>query len=131
VAPDILLYGTGGVAFQRVKETLLCSATVFADGCFPNPVTADATLTGWTAGAGIEAALAGNWLVRGESRYADDGRFTRNFAFGPTSFVGDVAVTTKVATHTAVLGLAYKFGAPVTGTFEPAMPVKAPVSRPS
>ena len=54
-----------------MKETLLCVA--LADGCVPGPVTATATttLTGWTAGGGIEAGFWGNWLVRGEYRYAD------------------------------------------------------------
>jgi outer membrane immunogenic protein len=131
-APNILLYGTAGVAFQHVKETILCSGTVLPDGCFPISLvsTAEKTLTGWTAGFGIEAAFAGNWLVRGEYRYADFGNFDNRFDLGPTNPLGTAVTTTHFFTHTATLGLAYKFGLPVATDPVPVMPVKALVKAP-
>src|SRR5262249_1653778 len=91
VTPDIMLYGTGGIAFQRVEATMTCGATSATSGlspaCFnqilPNGSGLIHTQTdgtwrpGWTVGGGVELKLAQiglpNWLLRGEYRYSDFG----------------------------------------------------------
>jgi outer membrane immunogenic protein len=55
-------YVTGGFAFGDVKT----SVSGFSDS--------SATKTGWTLGAGVEAALAGPWTAKLEYLYVDLGR---------------------------------------------------------
>ena len=69
------------------------------------------TLTGWTIGGGIEQKF-GSWLLRGEYRYSDYGSVDGVlFAGQPVIDPGADAVhySVSVRTHTATLGLAYKF----------------------
>jgi outer membrane immunogenic protein len=127
VTPNILLFATGGAAWLHLETTSDCSTVSapiatcasgnFFNGTLGPIVIGDSTTrTGWTVGAGIEALLGRNWLVRGEYRYAD---------FGTASFT-DVRTCTgcsqpseanplvvssalRVVTHTATVGLAYKF----------------------
>jgi outer membrane immunogenic protein len=58
-----LPYVTGGLAFGDIKA----STPGFAGG--------SSTRTGWTAGAGLEFALAGNWTAKVEYLYVDLGSF--------------------------------------------------------
>jgi outer membrane immunogenic protein len=133
IAPNVLLYGTGGAAFQHIGETIFCSAEIPASGgCglagSPNVTSSvETTLVGWTVGGGIEAALTGQWLLRLDYRYADFGTFDHTFALGPTA-AGDPVVATRVATHLMNLGLAYKFGAPAASVADAPIPRKAPAA---
>jgi outer membrane immunogenic protein len=114
--PDLLLYGTGGVAWQNVQATGTCAP--FANSAYcnggpqPNPssITQTANLIGWTIGAGAEWHAWGNWLLRGEYRFSDFGTWTTLFPFGATT-TGDNTYRFQLKTHTniATLGLAYKF----------------------
>jgi len=83
----------------------------------PSVITHSQTLTGWTIGGGVEAMLGHNWLARAEYRYADFG--TVNFndvrtctgcTFPAQSTPLSVSYAMRVATQTAMVGLAYKFG---------------------
>jgi outer membrane immunogenic protein len=72
VTPDLLLYGTGGLAYGQVKD----SANVQID----NPPFLDAwpasissTKTGWAAGAGAEWMFARNWSAKVEYLHIDLG----------------------------------------------------------
>ena len=71
--------------------------------------TASTTKTGWTAGGGIEAMLWSNWLARIEYRYSDYG----TFSYTLFSTVDAIAAESKLHTHTALVGVAYRFGGPV------------------
>jgi len=110
IVPSVLLYGTAGVAYQRIEANLTCSFA--GPWCFP-PVATDirnetqtATLRGWTAGAGLEWMVYGNWLLRGEYRYADLGHFSPTFYSGTQDVVfTDIHVVTQMATF----GIGYKF----------------------
>jgi outer membrane immunogenic protein len=110
VAPAWMLYGTGGVAWQRYEFGASC--TVAGGYCVTaRSESADATRAGWTLGAGVETLLPGNWMARAEYRYAD-------FRHSGTAFFAgtgdDVFVNVDVTTHTLLFGVAYKFGgAPV------------------
>jgi outer membrane immunogenic protein len=67
VTPSVLLYGTAGAAYGQVKADYL-----FTPGAAV--VSLKDTKAGWTAGAGIEAALAGNWSAKLEYLYIDLGK---------------------------------------------------------
>ena len=65
VTPTVLLYGTGGLAYGDIKT----------DGTISDPTTFSTSTikAGWTAGAGIEARIAGNWTAKLEYLYMDLG----------------------------------------------------------
>jgi outer membrane immunogenic protein len=111
--PSVLVYATGGAAVTRIESTSTCGTAINAF-CQPNVVDGPLVITnsktrfGWTAGGGLETMLASNWLARAEYRYADFGTYSstdvRPGAFGKT-----VGYDVHVRTHTALLGVAYKF----------------------
>jgi outer membrane immunogenic protein len=110
ITPTVMLYGTGGVAFQNGEFNVTCPADT--NVCDPAAGTQsfsnDETLVGWTVGGGIEAALMGNWLVRADYRYSDFG--SSDFeAIPPTSTTFGADAEVDVTTHTFGVGIAYKF----------------------
>jgi opacity protein-like surface antigen len=118
IAPSVLFYGTGGVAFQQVSTSASCDAfSIFGPGTGPGSwcgfsgiaksQTFSTTRTGWTAGGGVEAVITGNWLGKVEVRYADYGRFARTFFAGTGD---DVVSSFHLNTYTALAGVSYKFG---------------------
>jgi outer membrane immunogenic protein len=73
VTPDLLLYGTGGLAYGRVKA----SANVQIDDppfldTWPASISSS-TKTGWAAGAGAEWMFARNWSAKVEYLHIDLG----------------------------------------------------------
>jgi outer membrane immunogenic protein len=72
VTPDLLLYGTGGLAYGRVKA----SANVQIDNppfLDTWPASISSTKTGWAAGAGAEWMFARNWSAKVEYLHIDLG----------------------------------------------------------
>lgn len=81
---NLMIYGTGGLAFGRVAQ--YADYTMTGDGavgtvtdpvpfvCFPDEKcfqgSKDAWKVGWTAGAGLEYAVAQHWSIGGEYLYA-------------------------------------------------------------
>jgi outer membrane immunogenic protein len=67
IAPNSLLYATGGLAVTHAKDSVSTLNTA-------NGVTADwsesETLVGGTVGAGVEYAFAPNWSVKAEYLYS-------------------------------------------------------------
>jgi len=95
-----LPYVTGGLAVGDVKT----SATGFG--------SSSSTKAGWTLGGGVERMIGGNWLARVDYRYAEFGAVTQTFfAEGGTGIGFDDRFTARVKarTHTATVGLAYRF----------------------
>jgi outer membrane immunogenic protein len=93
VTPDLLLYGTGGLAYGRVDA----SANWFSsDGSFQAqaPASVSKTKVGWTAGAGAEWMFARNWSAKLEYLYIDlgsdsaIGNVTINQVLNPLAAVG-------------------------------------------
>jgi outer membrane immunogenic protein len=93
---DVLLYGTGGLAYGKVGLSGTSVSTVTHSGFGlggPAFTTVAATSfatsavnLGWTAGAGIEGALANNWTWKAEYLHMD---------------LGSVSVTGKAPTGVA------------------------------
>jgi len=112
--PTLLVYATGGVAWQHFDATSTCVSPAFCalNGFSPAILTFSATQTGWTAGGGIEAAVWGNWFARAEYRYADLGTASFNLSRSFTSNGGGIRSENfdiSERTHTVTFGLAYKF----------------------
>jgi outer membrane immunogenic protein len=129
VNPSFLLYVTGGAAWLHAEATSNCGTTPFtfcAPSLFaPNVITDSTTRLGWTVGGGIEAMLWSNWIARAEYRHADFGTIRNTdirICPGGPPCNNIVAASTwiydlKVRTHTAMFGLAYKFGGPVVAKY--------------
>jgi len=127
---NVLLYGTGGVAWHH--DSVTSRLTCFAAPGFPcpavgvpapfftsTPTTASATELGWVAGAGVEVGFWQHWIVRFEYLHLQ----TNNFNYTTTStgtllgvpFAVPVAVSRNTEIDTFRLGLSYlfNFGGPV------------------
>ena len=111
-----LLYVTGGLAYGQAQlNTNLVSALPFAF-----PASASVTKVGWTAGAGVEWAFAGNWSAKFEGLYYDLG--TTTLVTGPTVGAGPVIGFVRgkdFDLHGAIgrVGLNYRFGGPVIAKY--------------
>ncbi len=108
VTPNVMLFGSGGVAFQDVSVTANCS--IHGAWCILDRSESFSKVkTGWTAGGGVEGRLASNWLARVEYRYADFGQVSHEFY---PQTVDAVFMNQSMKTHTVSVGVAYQFGSP-------------------
>src|SRR4029453_11907493 len=100
-----LFYGTGGVAWAKVKSSLEFLDTRTAGDAFV--AEKKKTKPGWIAGLGFGYAFNPNWWVKGEWLYAD---FGKNHATGisPNGFVF-LTSEAKVRTNIARIGVDYRF----------------------
>lgn len=101
-----LFYGTGGVAFARVRWT--DNSTFIFDGtptttAFSSDV--GRTLTGFAVGAGIEYMWTQNWIARVEYLYENFGDVNVPFGLGPVTGTLNLNNVNKVR-----VGISYKFG---------------------
>jgi outer membrane immunogenic protein len=103
-----LLYVTAGGAVGQARSSLNYNAFTIGTDFLLNGAST-ATRFGWTAGAGIEYALAGNWSLRAEYLYVDLG----NFSFDAPLVVAPDGrawgLTTKVRENIVRAGINYKF----------------------
>jgi outer membrane immunogenic protein len=118
----LLIYGTGGLAFGRVKLGGAMadsgSTLVLCFPCGPTPFGGTAPFStsrvnaGWTAGIGVEGALVGRWTWKAEYLYVDLGTFNL-FAAGPFA-TETISLHARFTDNIVRVGLNYKFGyAPV------------------
>jgi outer membrane immunogenic protein len=74
VTPTLLLYGTGGLAYGEVETG---GSLTGPTGQSPSAIVLlpnlSSTRVGWTAGAGIEGRIGGNWTAKLEYLYMDLG----------------------------------------------------------
>jgi outer membrane immunogenic protein len=104
--PNLLLYGTGGVAYGQTKDTYTATAVGF-------PVAgAVATLkdvrAGWTLGGGMEGAFGGGWSAKVEYLYIDLGKLEQTVTF-PLAGV-NATFNSRVTDNIVRVGLNYKWG---------------------
>jgi len=103
--PNVLFYGTGGLAVASFKSSLTALAAVgpVALGLATSTST---TRVGWTAGAGIEGMFAPRWSAKLEYLYADYGRVNQTLTFiGPVTIAG----STRLSDHILRAGVNYHF----------------------
>jgi len=107
-----LIYGTAGAAWVKVKDdwTDIAAANELRERT--------QTLSGWTAGGGLEVALAGNWTAKAEYLYVNAGKLT---VTDPTD---NAYIDYTHRYHVARLGLNYRlFG--TSGATAPAVATQA------
>jgi outer membrane immunogenic protein len=111
VLPQLQIYGTGGVAAQKVSATVVCNGNTGA-ACTIGVLTSSSstTLVGWTVGAGIEWKLIDHILLRGEYRYNDYGTWKQNAFLGSGQF--EEFANVHVKSQMATFGIAYLFPPP-------------------
>jgi outer membrane immunogenic protein len=88
INPALLLYGTGGVAYGRVEESVP-GASVKIPG------------VGWAAGAGLQYALTPQWSIGAEYLHIE--------LDGPSANAGGISIDTKATTDLGRATLNYKF----------------------
>lgn len=124
--PTVMVYGTGGLAYGRVNESVAASydlsatcaaacigtATLANGTVVPLPLTgnqtfAPGTRTGWTLGAGI-AGIVPNTRVTWKFEYLVVDLGTANYTLtGPA--LGTIAVNTRFIDNIVRVGLNYQF----------------------
>src|SRR5262249_45664592 len=73
--PTVLVYGTAGVAYGEVKDSAALNGSLPAAALAASAVSNFKDVkAGWTAGAGVEAALGGGWSAKLEYLYIDLGK---------------------------------------------------------
>jgi outer membrane immunogenic protein len=83
VTPNILLYGTGGLAYGQTQTSLVTVGSGFSLGTCPTSFTCATGSssnigTGWTGGGGLEWMFAPHWTFKAEYLYVDLGSETVN-----------------------------------------------------
>jgi outer membrane immunogenic protein len=107
---DALFYGTAGVAYGDVRTTI--NENLTGVGGTAGVFTFKNTMTGWTAGGGIESPFnpfgwfGPNWISRSEYRYVDLGNVSNSYTLGAAPHV----LTTSVREHMFLGGLTYRLG---------------------
>lgn len=124
VTPNVLLYGTAGVAFQNFSNSATCLTSLTDPVCGPTAIpisvtaTNSSTRTGWTAGVGIDAKIFANWMLRAEYRFSDFGTWSNSLSLvSPGASIVTVATNLKLDTHIATIGIAYRFGGPIVAKY--------------
>jgi opacity protein-like surface antigen len=114
VTPNVLLYGTGGLAWSHFVQSSSIASTSFAPGAAASVGLAASSSTpswrfGWVAGLGVEARLFDtNWLARLEYLHYDFG----NSGSAATAGVGPLPSSQSTGDLTLDVvraGLSYKF----------------------
>jgi outer membrane immunogenic protein len=105
-ADRVLFYGTGGLAMgeYEVQRTQVSGQAGNAISSTAAENYSDLRL-GWTAGAGVEVALADNWTARLEYLYTDLEKLTYTFAVS-----GRTQAVPMQAINVVRAGVNFKFG---------------------
>ena len=91
-ADRFMPFVTGGAAFGNIKANT------------PGFIGASSTQAGWTIGAGLEFAIAGNWTAKAEYLYVDLGKFNCGLSCGVLA-TNNVSFTTNLVRA----GVNYRF----------------------
>ncbi len=108
VAPKVLLYATGGLAYGEVNSSETVGTVV------PSAFSASNTNVGWTVGAGIEGVIGGNWTAKLEYLYVDLGTVSGSFTLPSTNVI---SYNSHITDNILRVGINYKFDGPVVAKF--------------
>jgi outer membrane immunogenic protein len=108
--PNLLAYGTGGLAVTRLSV-----ANSFTDNVLAGAVesASESKLKiGWTIGAGLEWALSSNWTIKTEYLYIDFGKVTATgliFNALPPGYGQGISTSSDLTAHVARIGVNRRF----------------------
>jgi outer membrane immunogenic protein len=102
--PNLLLYGTAGVAYGQVKDTFT-AAFAGAPGAI---ATVNDLRAGWTAGGGIEGAFGGGWSAKVEYLYIDLGKLETTVTVPAAGLTANF--NGRLTDNIVRVGLNYKWG---------------------
>src|SRR5262249_27774827 len=80
--PNLLLYGTAGVAYGQTKDTYVVNTVGVGTAA---TASINDVRAGWTAGAGIEGAFGGGWSAKVEYLYMDLGKLEQTVTVPPAA----------------------------------------------
>jgi outer membrane immunogenic protein len=115
-----LIYLTGGLAFGEIRSDATFSVPSAVAACIvgvpcpaPPPTTASGSFSqtkiGWVLGAGVEAALGGNWTGKLEYLHIDFGNSGDSFASGLAfPFFGGFTANSRLTDDIVRVGLNYR-----------------------
>lgn len=113
----VMVYGTGGVAFVDLRDSITadCQVAGCADSVNKNRTSADfsSVKTGWVAGAGVEWMVSPNWIIRSEYLHIDAGTSTNTLNLDPVNCNdGACGASWSHGNRYDIgrVGLSYKFG---------------------
>jgi outer membrane immunogenic protein len=102
--PNILIYGTAGMAYGQVKS----NGTVTAAGVGSFTDSFKDVKAGYAIGGGVEGAFGGGWSAKLEYLYMDLGKTEHTFG---TVVLGAIATETRRTTDNIVrVGMNYRWG---------------------
>jgi opacity protein-like surface antigen len=118
LSPALLIYGTGGVAWQKIETSASCQFSTIDAVCFGSgnefvTVPNSTIRTGWTIGGGVETKISENLIARAEYRYSDFGTLNdiqANLNAASAASPTNIAYQLKLHTQIATMGIAYQFG---------------------
>jgi outer membrane immunogenic protein len=117
LSPSLLIYGTGGIAWQNITSSATCQNSApdpmceVAAGTPFETASNSVTRTGWTIGSGVDARISGNWILRAEYRYSYFGTWNNQASLSNPGFAPTIVdYQLKISTQIATVGVAYKFG---------------------
>jgi outer membrane immunogenic protein len=107
VAPELMVYGTGGLAIGDIKTTV----SGFAPTGSPPLSSSGSSSTdvGWTAGGGAEFALFRDVSLKGEYLYYDLGETSSKITYNYGLFTSTMTSRSDNTGHIARAGLNFKF----------------------
>ena len=115
--PQVLFYGTGGLAYGSVKTTGSLTGFTPNGGALIATGSNSDVRVGWTVGAGVEGKLTSNWSAKLEYLYMDFDSFrAASFSLAPGSTIR-ADVDTRFRDHVLRVGLNYTFGGPVVAKY--------------
>ena len=122
VTPTVLLYATGGLAYGEVDTggsiTGPTSQVPLATVAFPGT---SSTRAGWTAGAGVEGRISGNWTAKLEYLYMDLGTVSAGpistTILGPVRNPLAVSYSSHFTDNILRVGLNYHFSGPIVARY--------------
>jgi len=103
--PNLLLYGTAGVAYGQTKDNYTVNTVGVGTAA---TASINDVRAGWTAGGGIEGAFGGGWSAKVEYLYIDLGKLEQTVTVPPAALTA--TFNSRLTDNIVRVGLNYKWG---------------------